>query len=277
MQRDALTTTEAHLPETAPVLKQPSPLAQLAKGFALPFRAMPLIAKNPALLKLSLVTAAISAALLLVLGVLLVAYTGDLVGVIWAKPSGWLLLLWYPLAVLGFGLLFVLGASTVPTVATAPMLDPLSLATERALAFPTDESGGLLRLAKETMSAVGKALLRLALLYTGHAFLLLLWLLPGVGHAVWSILALFWTVFWLAYEYLDVPANRHGLDFGDVLRLVFTNFAMAMGFGFAVYVILWIPLLNTVFIPVAAVGATMGFVELKARGVFVEPPRRAAS
>lgn len=239
------------------------PLASLARGFALPFRAMKLIRGDRALLELSLVTAAISAIFLVLLGGLLFAYTGEIVAWLWAKPSGWLLLLWYPLAFLAFSIAFIVGASTIPTLATAPMLDPLSLATERALRCEVDETGGLLRFAKETWSAVGKMLLRLALLYTGHLFLLGLWLLPGIGHAAWSILAPAWTIFWLAYEYLDIPANRHGLGFGDVLRLVTDNFALAAGFGLAVHLILWIPLLNTVFIPVAAVGATIGFSELR--------------
>lgn len=240
----------------------PNPIASLATGFALPFRATRLILENPSLRRLSAITGAISAALLVAIGALLFVYTGEIVSMLWDKPEGWLLVLWYPLAALVFGLLFIVGASTVPTIATAPMLDPLSLATEEALSAPLDESGGLARLAKETIRAIGKAITRLAFFYAGHALLLTLWLLPGIGHAVWSVLALFWTVYWLAYEYLDVPANRHGYAFADVLRLVSANFAMAMGFGLAVYCILWIPLLNAVFIPVAAVGATMGFAEI---------------
>lgn len=255
-------------PRTPPTKATPPPfedksLNRLLYGFALPFRAMRLIANCPPLLRLSLVTAAVSALLLLVLAAVLVGFAGDLVGSLWAKPSGWLLLLWYPLAALVFGLLFILGASTVPTLATTPLLDPLSLATERALGLLPDESGGLWRLTKETTRAVGKTLVRLSFLYMGHALLLSLWLLPGVGHALWSVLALAWTVFWLAYEYLDVPANRHGLGFADVLRLIADNLPMAAGFGFAVYAILWVPLLNIVFIPVAAVGATMAFAELR--------------
>lgn len=254
--------------ETQPplALKKTNPLANLAYGFALPFRAMKLIREDRALLKLSLITAALSAALLLLLGGLLLGYTGEIVASFWAKPSGWLLLLRYPLAVLVFSIAFIVGASTIPTLATAPMLDPLSLSTERALHLEVDEGGGLGRFAKETLSAIGKMLLRLALLYTGHLVLLALWLVPGVGQAAWGVLAPAWTIFWLAYEYLDIPANRHGLGFGDVLRLVIDNLALAGGFGLAVHLILWIPLLNAVFIPVAAVGATIGFTELRQAG-----------
>lgn len=264
--------------ETQPSLaeKKTNPLASLAHGFALPFRALKLIVRDRALLKLSLVTAAISGLLLLLLFGLLVGYTGEILSLLWAKPSGWLLLLWYPLSIVVFALLFIVGASTVPTIATAPMLDPLSLATERALRSDNDEGGGLARFAKETLSAMGKMLLRLSLLYVGHLFLLPLWLLPVVGHALWTVLALAWTVFWLAYEYFDIPANRHGLGFGAVLRLVVDNLALAAGFGMAVHLILWIPLLNAVFIPVAAVGATLAFTELRqAHGIPIAPAKKS--
>ena len=254
-------TTTNQLPQALP--QRSNPLAELARGFALPFRAMRLIVSNPPLLRLSLVTAGISAVLLALLFALLVHFTGDIVGLLWAKPSGWLLALWYPLAFLVFAVLFVVGASTVPTLATAPMLDPLSVAAEKALGIEGDDTFDLVRVVKETLNALAKTFMRLLLLYAGHAFLLLLWLLPGIGHAAWSVAAFLWTVFWLAYEYLDVPANRYGLGFDAVLQLVRNHLFLAMGFGVAVHLILWVPLLNAVFIPVAAVGATISFAELR--------------
>jgi len=254
-----MTTPELPLSLSAPS----NPLADLAHGFALPFRAMRLILANRPLRRLSAVTAAISAVLLVALFGLLVHFTGDILGLLWTKPTGWLLALWYPLAFLVFAVLFVVGASTVPTLATAPMLDPLSVAAERALGIEGDDGFDLVRVLKETLSALAKTFLRLVLLYVGHAFLLLLWLLPVVGHAAWTAAALLWTVFWLAYEYFDVPANRYGLGFDAVLGLVRRHIFLAMGFGAAVQLILWVPLLNAVFIPVAAVGATIAFAELR--------------
>lgn len=247
----------------APVLARSNPFADLARGFAFPFRAMRLIVSNPTLRRLSAITAAISAVLLLLLFGLLVAYTDDILGLVWVKPSGWWLVLWYPVAFLVFAVLFVVGASTVPTLATAPMLDPLSVATERALGIEGDDAFDLARVIKETLHSMAKTAMRLLLFYVGQAFLLLLWLLPVVGHAAWSVAAVLWTVFWLAYEYLDVPANRYGFGFDAVLGFVRKHFFLAMGLGAAIHLILWVPLLNAVFIPVGAVGATMAFVELR--------------
>lgn len=240
------------------------PMLPGAGGFLLPFRAIGLIVAHPALLRWSLLAGLVSAVLLSVLLGLLVAFTGDLLGLLWAKPTGWLVGVWYVAAALVFGLLFVLGASTVPTVATAPFLDPLSADTERVLGAAPEDIGGLARVVAETANAIGKAILRIALLLAGHAVLLLLWLLPGIGQGLWSAAALAWTVFWLAFEYLDVPANRHGFRFRDTLALVRANAPAAIGLGLGVYLILWVPLLNVFFVPVGAVAATALFVELSA-------------
>lgn len=248
---------------------RPGPLSagsRFAGGFLLPFRAIGLILAHRPLRRWSALAGLVSAVLLAGLLGALVAFTGDLLGVLWAKPAGWLVGLWYLAAALVFGILFVLGASTVPTVATAPFLDPLSADTERVLGAAAEDGGGLGRVLAETVNAVGKAVLRIALLLAGHALLLVLWLLPGIGQGLWSAAALSWTVFWLAFEYLDVPANRHGYRFRDTLALVRANAPAAVGLGLGVYLILWVPLLNVFFVPVGAVAATMLFVQLAPGG-----------
>jgi CysZ protein len=237
---------------------------RFAGGFLLPFRAIGLILAHRALRRWSLLAGLVSAVLLAALVVGLVAFTGDLLGLIWARPAGWVAAVWYLVAALLFGLLFVLGASTVPTVATAPFLDPLSADTERILGGGP-AGGGLGRMVAETANAVGKAVIRIALLLAGHGALLLLWLLPGIGQGLWSAAALAWTVLWLAFEYLDVPANRHGYRFRDTLRLLWANAPAAAGLGLAIYLVLWIPLLNAFFVPVGAVAATALFVQVAPR------------
>ena len=236
--------------------------ARFAHGFLLPFRAIGLILAHRALRRWSLLAGVVSAVLLTGLLVVLVAFTGDLLSAVWARPEGWLRALWYLAAALLFGLLFVLGASTIPTVATAPFLDPLSADTERVLGAAPGEAGGLRRIVGETANAVGKAVLRIGILLAGHLALLLLWLLPGIGQGLWSAAALAWTVFWLSFEYLDVPANRHGYRFRDTLALIRRHGAAATGLGLGVYLVLWVPLLNVFFVPVGAVAATQLFVEL---------------
>ncbi len=265
--REKLDAVLGRKPGEAPrTLSTGNVLERFAKGFGLPFRGLKLIFKHGVLFKWSALTAAISAVLLGALLVGLFTYTGDLVSLVWEKPEGWLRFFWYTLAVIVFATAFVIGASTIPPIATAPITDPLTANAEKILGAPVLEGGGVAKMAKETAHAVVKAVMRLALLYAGHAVLLVIWIIPGIGQAVWTPLAMAWTIFWLAYEYLDIPANRHDYRFSEVLRTVGDNLALSVGFGTAVYLILWVPLLNVLFIPVAAVGATILFVDLRATG-----------
>ena len=47
---------------------------------------------------------------------------------------------------------------------------------------------------------------------------------------------------------------------------------LGLGFGAAVYVILWVPVLNTLFVPLAIVGGTLLFRGLLAAGALPPPP-----
>lgn len=118
-------------------------------------------------------------------------------------------------------------------------------------------------MAGETIAGLIKAILRVAILLAGHALLLPLWLLPGAGHATWTVLSTTWTVFWLVFEWLDIPANRFGWGFGRVARAIRVQPSVAAGFGLATWLLLWVPLLNTLFIPAATVGATLLFHQLQ--------------
>lgn len=243
-----------------------SPLRRFAASFFLPLRAVGILKGHREARRWALAIAAITGLLLLAILILLLATTGDLLGLLWQKPEGAWQLLWWPMAVVLFAVLLVVGAATLPTVLTAPLADPLVAATEKAIGARGPEEGGLLKMAKETVDSVVKALLRVGLLLLGHALLLPLWLIPGPGHAAWTTLSLVWSLFWLAFEYLDLPANRFGYRFREVARMVGSNLPDALGFATAIYLILWIPILNAFFIPLAVVSATVLFAELRASG-----------
>jgi CysZ protein len=209
---------------------------------------------------------AVTALSLVALFVALFFVVPDALALLWARPAGWWQVAWYAVAVLFFSVALVVGVATVPAVVTAPLADPLVAATERHFRLPAPGGGGIGRFAAETAGGIAKALLRVGLLLAGHALLLPLWLIPGAGHAAWTALSVAWTVFWLVFEYLDLPANRFGYRFREVGAAVRANPAVSAGFGVAVYLLLWVPLLNTLFIPAATVGATLLFHELRAAG-----------
>lgn len=246
-----------------------TPLHRFAAGFVLPLRGIRLVLSRRELRAWSLAIAAVTALALVALLAGLLAWTGDLLGLLWPRPGGAMEFLWWPAAVLLFGLLLLVGATTLPALITAPLADPLVAATERVLGRQGPEGGGLVRIAAETLNALAKTALRIGILLAGHALLLILWVLPGAGHAAWTVLSLLWTLFWLAFEYLDLPANRYGYRFREVARAVGANVPECLGFALAVYALLWVPVVNAFFIPAAVVGATLLFVELRASGRMV--------
>ena len=233
-----------------------------ASGLVLPLRAARLILRVPSLRRWSIAAVVVSAVVLAGIAVGLALVVDDLLALVWRQPAGAARFAWWLLYALAYGVLFVIAAAAVPPIATAPLGDPLSAATERALGRVPPAGRGLLR---ETVSSVLRTAARVAILLAGQGAILLLWLLPGAGAAIATALSIAWTSAWLAVEYLDVPGNRHGLGFGASVRLARDHLPAAMGFGLGVYALLWIPLLNVVFIPVAVVGGTMLFARVAER------------
>lgn len=223
----------------------------------------------------ALLLAALGGALLAALAVVLWLFTGDLLGWLWPKPAGSLLIfLWYPVAVFLGVLLFLAGAIVLPPLLLGPWLDALSAATERRLGAEGPEEGGVGAFVRETVRATGKAAIRWTLFLLGHGVLLLLFLVPAVGAGLWAVLSSVWTLFWLACEYVDVAANRHGYTLGEVVRALLANPGATFGFGAAAYLLLWIPILNLALVPFAVVGATILFVELRTTGQMPPPKAR---
>lgn len=246
---------------------------RFAQGFLLPYRGLRLMLASRQVGGRSLLVTLAAGSLLLLLAILLFLFTGDLLALAWPRPQGGAaLLLWIPAALLLGVLLFLIGAIALPPLLLGPLLDSLSAATERAVGGPPPREGGVGAAVGETARATGKAILRISLFLLGHGALLLLWLIPGVGPALWSIASTLWTLFWLGCEYLDVAANRHGHSLSEVMRTVAANPGASAGFGAAVYLLLWIPILNLALVPFAVVGATLLFVELRASGQ-MQPPK----
>ncbi len=230
----------------------------------LPWRAWRAIRQTPALWRLSVLSACVCALTLIGLLVSLMLYAPALTALLWPKPSGLWLLLWYPMLILVFALCFVVGAQVLPVILLAPLGDRLSAEAERTVR-PVVEAGGLGRFVRETLRAVRKGVVRVTLLLGGQALLFPLWLLPGAGHVAWSVLSTFWSILWLAFEYVDLTANRHDEGFRDVLRLLRTNGLAALGLGATIYLLLFVPVLNAFFFPIAVVSGALWYAAAQSR------------
>ena len=60
--------------------------------------------------------------------------------------------------------------------------------------------------------------------------------------------------------------TRHLYPFAQVRRVLRQRWALCLGFGAGVYVLLWVPILNSFFLPVAVVGGTLLYRGLLAVG-----------
>jgi CysZ protein len=106
---------------------------------------------------------------------------------------------------------------------------------------------------------------RLALYLGIILILLLLNLLPVLGSMAYSVLTVLVSCFFLACEFMDYPMERRGLKLGGKLAMVWRLKIGWLGFGGSLFLVAMIPLVNLLFLPAAAVGGTLLFLENRAR------------
>ena len=246
--------------------------ADFFRGLALPFQAIGLVIRSRRLLLLSAAASVVTFVALGALVAVLGLYTDDLVRRFVVEPSSWYGQIGFAVLVaLSFLLLLVVGANTVPLILLAPLQDPISEATEAECGEFPPAPFRLSALIRGTAVSLSHTLARVGILLGGHALLFLLSFLPGIGAVLWTVLAALWTMAWLAAEYLDAPMARHLYRFHEVRHVVIARLWLCMGFGAAVYVLLWLPVLNLFFIPLAVVAGTLLFRGLRASGSLPPP------
>lgn len=242
-----------------------SRLVAFVRAVALPFRAARFLAAHRALWPLVVVPVLINLALFVVAVVLVVAYAGDVVAVLWAPPPGahgvWtgvLLVFWYVLyaAAVVLGLMAAYVATLLLSgIVSSPFNDVLSARAERLLTGRAAPSPGGSVLREAVQSVVSTA--TIVLLYTALMVpVLLLNVVPGAGSLAATLLGTVLGAFFLALEFTDVALARRGYPLRRKLRLLRAYPALTVGFGLSTSLLLWIPLLNILGIPIAVVGGT---------------------
>lgn len=225
---------------------------------ALPFRALQLLLKTPRLLGLSLLCGALAFFALGFAGWAAWAGGGALAEKLITPDSGWAHAANVGLHVLLAIPLFAAGALTLPNLLLAPVQDPLSEATERALGATTPGPSGFVR---GTLISLRHTLVRLALMLLGFAVLFPFNFIPGVGSVVWFVLSTLWSAFWLSVEYLSGPMARHHRRFREVLSVLKQRPGVTFGFGLALWVLLWLPIVNCFLMPLAVIAGTLLYRE----------------
>lgn len=183
--------------------------------------------------------------------------------------GGWMIIFFYILITLiGIALfafimvLFMLLANII----NAPFNDLLSEKSEEILTNKKSNGKFSLKiLARDCKRTVFEEIKKLFVFGSGQLALLPLNLIPLVGNIAYAILSFLFTVFMLSYEYLDCPMSRKRIGFGKKLKLIANNWRQSFGFGLAIFILLFIPFLNLVFIPLCVVGGTRLYLTLSSQ------------
>lgn len=176
----------------------------------------------------------------------------------------WWEVLYYLLAGLVALVLLVLQVylfAVVGGVIASPFLEALTRRVE-ALAVP-QAPGGWAQVGwlAEISRVAGQAVKRLALFVAVMLLLLALNLLPVLGNLLYAALALVATCCFLALEFLDYPLDRRGLTFRQKLSYLRGLGFRGFSFGAAVCLMGMVPLVNLLLLPLAAVGATLLYLD----------------
>ncbi len=241
-----------------PVLNSRSSPADLLVGLGLPFRAIRLIFSTGKLFALSALCAVVTGATLAALLTLLWPFASHL-SERWVGTGGWRSAAGTGLSILLYLVMLALSALTLPNLVLAPLQDPLSEATETRLGAFTAPPFALARLIKGTVTSLIHTLSRLALMLMGFGVLLPLNWIPVAGSVLYAVLSTLWGIWCVAAEYLSGPMARHLLPFSAVLRALWARPWLATGMGAALYVVLWVPVLNFFLVPLAVVAGTLFF------------------
>jgi len=245
----------------------------LWRGFLYPFRGYAFLRQHRDLARYWLPPIVIMA-LALVLSLWLAGrYHEDILAFVWPEPvgSGWFTRLLSVLHDVAEALAFVLVSfalalvcATLSTVVAAPFNDALSEVIEQresgieASAFRWArvwrDAGRTVRLELLKVVCYGAVMLPLFLLS---------WLVPGVGHALYVVAGGLFTAAYFALDYVDWPASRRGQGVSQRLSLLRERPWLMLGFGAAVWMLLFVPFVNLWFMPAAVAGGTRLFLDLE--------------
>jgi CysZ protein len=166
--------------------------------------------------------------------------------------------------------LFFFLFTRIASALAAPFNDLISQKTEELVTGTfTDTPFSVIRLFKDSLRSVYHSL-RILALYLGLLLVaLLLLLIPGIGSLLFTITGMLLSAFMLAWEYLNYPLDRRRLSWTEKSAFFRSCFRSVIGFGLGSVVVATIPFVNLLFIPAAAVGGTLLYLDLEREG---KPP-----
>jgi len=238
------------------------PVAGFARGFSYPLRAVKFLLQKPGLLKYLAIPFAIN----LVVFSLSVYFGLDMFNHLLETyaPSTevWYGVILYYLAWTVALLLTVVvvffSFTVIGNLIASPFNELLSERCEELrLGHLPEQRFSLGRFWKEAKFALLVEIKKLAVFVLCMLLLLAINLLPGIGSAIYAVLAPLLTLFFLVIEYLSFVLMRKQLSFAEQRRYIFRHPVQMGGFGCGVFCLLAIPFVQFFCIPLAVVGATL--------------------
>jgi CysZ protein len=182
---------------------------------------------------------------------------GGWIGALGRGALGWvaLALLW------GVGLLLVM---TLSTLVAAPFNDLLSEEVEHLVLGTEGGKFSWKLLLRDTLRTIGLEALKWTLyaVVMGALFVLGLFI-PVIGSAVSSVIGFSFTTLYLAVDFIDWPASRRDRDIRYRFEMLKEHFWAMFGFGTGVWLLLFVPLVNLLFLPAAVAGGTLLYLDLE--------------
>ena len=244
------------------------------RGFTYPFRGMKTVyVEHSNLVKIWIWPLVITALAMVGVGWAVWEYHDALMGTMWTEPTGdgWLISVGrfiHGLLEVVLGFVLLVGGLIVVQILTSVFAAPFNDALSEALEKRFTGVGG----AAFTWSGLAADVLRTIALESGKLglylgvmipALLFSWLVPGCGQIAYSVFGFVFSVLYLAVDYIDWPAARRGLSVGQRARIARRNLWPMLGFGTGVWVLLFIPFINLLFMPAAVAGGTRLFLDLE--------------
>jgi CysZ protein len=165
--------------------------------------------------------------------------------------------------------------SLVTNVIAAPFNDALSEAVERLETGAEGVPFSVSVLVRDLIRTVRLEVTKLALYVAvmGPLFLAAMFV-PVVGQILYSVFGFVFTAIYFSIDYIDWPASRHDRGLRYRFSVLRRNFWPMFGFGTGVWLFLFVPFVNLLFMPAAVAGGTLLFLELE-RHVEPAPPSPA--
>lgn len=148
----------------------------------------------------------------------------------------------------------------VANLIAAPFNSLLAEKTEAFLTGQPLDSGPSFPLWKNIIKSIATETGKLFYLLRWFILLLLISFIPLVNLVAPAL----WVIFgaWmLSIEYLDYPMGNHGQNYKQIKNQPMNDKSRSMGFGFGVFILTSIPLLNFLAMPASVAGATALWLE----------------